>query len=99
MQLTHHHHAERTDGLLTLTWKTMAGLAAAIGLIFLGTVVVESTLPQLPDQARASVRQPAPETSVSAVLSRAAEPVRVEHFHTQFRLEPGTDSVPQAETF
>ncbi len=99
MQLTHHHHAAPADGLLVLTWKIVAGIAVAVGVIFLGTVAIESTLPELPDQARASQPRSMPDPTAAAVMSRAAEPAPVEHFHAQFRLQPGADAVQHVEAF
>ncbi len=99
MQLAHPHAAHPVDGLLQLTWKIMAGLALAVGLVFLGTFAVESVLPQLPDQARAGTTMRPSELGFGGVAWRAGQPAPVEHFHAQFALRPGPDTQPQPEAF
>lgn len=99
MQLTHPHSVQSTDRLLDLTWRILAGLAVAAVLVFLGTVVVETTLPQLPDQARAGNAMRPSEVGFGGVVSRAGAPAPVEHFHAQFVLRPGPDPQGHVEGF
>jgi hypothetical protein len=99
MQLTQRPSDLPADRLLQVSWKILAGLVLAIGLIFLGTVVVESTLPQLPDQARAGIAMRPSGIGLGGVIERAGEPAPVEHFHSQFMLKPGTDSQGHVEAF
>lgn len=93
MQIAHSN--ADNDALLTLVWKTLAGLLAVIGLIFFGTLMVEAVLPELPDQVRADVAVPA--TVVSGGVASPAQ--RVEHFHAQFRLEASSDRQAHIESF
>jgi hypothetical protein len=99
MQSTYPHPAHSSDRLLEHFWKVLAGLAVAAALVFLGTFVVEATLPQLPDQARAGTAMRPSAAGLGGVVSRAGAPAAVEHFHAQFLLQPGQDPQGHIEGF
>jgi hypothetical protein len=87
-------------GLLLFVWRTMAGLLVVAGVIYGGTVLIESLLPALPDQAHAGMATPSgASTAPYAGPSRPHAITPVEHFHAQFNLQPGRDAQAHVEAF
>lgn len=95
------HNAQVDDaGLLTFIWRTLAGLLVVTGVIYGGTVLTESLLPALPDQAHAgAARAPVASTAPYAGPSTQRAMAPVEHFHAQFKLQPGHDTQAHVEAF
>ena len=69
-------------------------------MIYGGTLLIEVVLPALPDQAHANTANSYGASSpayASPAGPYAATPV--EHFHAQFRLQPGRDVEAHVEAF